>query len=130
MYSQAGFAVAQVKVPKNHVGHAIGFLTMGQLTGAVISLSISGTVLINTATSGLTQLLPGVPTETIKNAISGTAGTFFETLDPQVRVAALNVIVNAIGKVYILTITAGAVGFVAAVLLRHERISIEGVAAA
>lgn len=130
MYSQAGFAVAQAKVAKNHVGQAIGFLTTGQLGGAVISLTIGGTVLINTATSGLAKLLPDTPVEVIKNAIAGTAGNFFDTLDPQTRLAALNVIVNSIDKVYILTITAGAVGFVCSVLLKHERIFIEGAAPA
>jgi hypothetical protein len=128
MYSQAGFAVVQAKVPKHHIGQAIGFLTTGQLVGAVISLTIGGTVLINNATSGLQELLPNVPLDTIKNAIAGTAGKFFSTLDPQTRVAALDVIVNAIDKVWILTITAGAVGFVASVFLKHERIFIEGAA--
>jgi Major Facilitator Superfamily len=126
MYSQAGFAVAQVKVPKSMVGQAIGFLTTGQLVGAVISLSVGGTVLINTATAGLTQLLPDTPVETIRGAIAGTAGSFFQTLDEATRTAALGIIVSSIDKVYILTITAGAVGFVASVLLKHERISVPG----
>ena len=126
MYSQAGFAVAQAKVPKEYIGSAIGFLTTGQLLGAVISLTISGTVLINTATSGLAELLPDVPIETIKNAIAGTAGQFFRTLAPATKAAALEVIVDSIDKVYILTITAGAIGFVASVFLKHERIFIEG----
>jgi MFS family permease len=126
MYSQAGFAVAQAKVPKEQVGSAIGFLTTGQLLGAVMSLTIGGTVLINNATSGLSALLPDVPIEVIKNAIAGTAGSFFSELDPQTREAALGVIVGSIDKVYILTITAGAVGFVASVFLKHERIFLEG----
>lgn len=126
MYSQAGFAVAQAKVPRNHVGNAIGFLTTGQLVGIVVSLTIGGTVLINNATSGLTQLLPDVPLETVKNAIAGTAGSFFDTLDLETRAAVIDVIVGSIDKVYILTITAGAVGFVASVFLKHERIFVEG----
>jgi hypothetical protein len=126
MYSQAGFAVAQAKVAKAHVGQAIGFLTTGQLLGAVVSLAIGGTVLLDTASSGLARLLPDTPMEIIKNAVAGTAGNFFDTLDPQTRIAALNIIVNSIDKVYILTITAGAVGFVCSVLLKHERIFVEG----
>jgi hypothetical protein len=126
MYSQAGFAVAQVKVPKAMVGQAIGFLTTGQLVGAVISLSVGGTVLINTATSGLTRLLPDTPVALIRGAIAGTAGSFFQTLDETTRTAALGVIVESIDKVYILTITAGAVGFVCALLLKHERIEVQG----
>lgn len=125
MYSQAGFAVAQVKVPKAMVGQAIGFLTTGQLVGAVISLSVGGTVLVNTATTGLTALLPDTPIEVIRGAIAGTAGSFFQTLDDATRQAALGIIVESINKVYILTITAGAVGFVCSVLLKHERIDVQ-----
>jgi MFS family permease len=130
MYSQAGFAVVQAKVAPNHVGQAIGFLTTGQLLGAVVSLTVGGTVLIDNASSGLQALFPDVPLETIKNAVAGTAGGFFDSLDPASRIAALDVIVGAIDKVWILTITAGAVGFVASVLLKHERIFIQGGVAA
>jgi MFS family permease len=126
MYSQAGFAVAQASVPKQRAGQAIGLLTTGQVLGIVLSLSIGGTVLINTATSGLSVLLPGVPTNVIKNAISGTSGTFFNTLDEATKAAALDVIVKSIDKVYILPITAGVVGFVFSLLMKHERINIEG----
>jgi MFS family permease len=126
MYSQAGFAVVQAKVPKTQVGQAIGFLTTGQLTGAVVSLTVGGTILIDNATSGLTAILPDTPLQVIKNAIAGTAGAFFDTLDPQTRVEALRIIVQSIDKVYALTITAGAVGFVCAVFLRHERINVAG----
>ena len=126
LYSQAGFAVAQAKVPPQQVGQAIGLISTGQLVGAVISLTVGGTVFIDNATSGLTQLLPDVPLDTVKNAIAGTAGAFFDTLTPALREAALNVIVQSIDKVYILTITAGAVGFVASVFLKHERIFVAG----
>jgi hypothetical protein len=130
MYSQAGFAVVQAKVSKTHVGQAIGFLTTGQLLGAVASLTISGTVLIDNASAGLHVLFPDVSMEVIKNAVAGTAGGFFDTLSDVDRAAALDIIVGAIDKVWILTITAGAVGFVAAVLLKHERVYIQGGVAA
>jgi hypothetical protein len=130
VYSQAGFAVAQAKVDPKHVGQAIGFLTTGQLTGAIVSLTVGGTVLINNAASGLSKLLPDVSGSTIKNAIAGTAGNFFGTLDPEIRSAALNVIVQAIDKVCILTIMARAVGLVASLFLKHERIFVKGAVAA
>ena len=130
IFVQAGFSVAQAKMPPEQLGGATGFIALGQLIGPAIALSIAGTVLINTASSGLTKLLPNVPAITIKNAISGTAGDFLSTLDPATRTAALEIIVNSIGKVYILAITAAAVGFVCSVFLRHERIVMQQVAAA
>jgi len=122
LFVQAGFSVAQAKVPPSQLGAATGFIALGQLIGPTIALSIAGTVLINTATSGLQTVIPDVPVSEIKNAISGTAGQLLGTLDPATRTAALDVIVNSIGKVYILVIAASAVAFVCACLLRHERI--------
>ena len=129
MFVQAGFSVAQAKVPPEQLGAATGFIALGQLIGPTISLSIAGTVLINTATSGLQQLLPNTPVAEIKNAIAGTASELLATLDPATRVAALDVIVNSIGKTYILAIAAMSVSFVCAVLLRHERIVMQPAAA-
>ena len=122
VYSQVGFTVAQSMVDKNHIGQAIGFLTTGQLIGAVMSLAIGGTILLNDATIKLTALLPGVSDEVIKNAIAGTAGSFFEGLDSETRQTVLEIIVGAIDKVFILGIVAGVVGLICSVLLKHERI--------
>lgn len=130
LYVQAGFSVAQAKVPSNQLGAATGFIALGQLISPTIALSVAGTVLINTATSGLEKLLPDVSTDTIKNAIAGTAGQLLSTLDPETRTAALDVIVHSISKVYILAIAAMAVSFVCAMLLRHERIVLQPSAAA
>jgi hypothetical protein len=93
-------------------------------------LSIAGTVLINSASSGLEALLPDTPVQEIKNAIAGTAGGLLDSLDESMRVEVLNVIVNSIQKVYILAITAMAVGFVCSLFLRHERIVLQQAAAA
>jgi len=124
MYCQAAFSIVPTKVPAEQLGQATGFIAFGQLIGPTIALSIAGTVLINTASSGLQQLLPDTPIETIKNAISGTAGDFLNSLDPTTKTAALNVIVDSISQVYILGITAMALAFVLSIFLRHEKIVI------
>jgi hypothetical protein len=125
MFVQAGFSVAQAKVPADQIAAATGFIALGQLVGPVITLSVAGTVLINTAASGLEALLPDVPVGVIKNAIAGTAGELLSTLDDEMRTKALEVIADSIGKVYILAIAAMAVGFVCSVLLRHERVVVQ-----
>jgi hypothetical protein len=124
IFCQAAFSIVPIKVRPEQLGQATGFVAFGQLIGPTISLSIAGTVLINTATSGLKQLLPNTPIEQIKNAISGTSGDLLASLDSATRTAALDVIVNSISKVYILGITAMAVAFVLSMLLRHEKIVI------
>ena len=126
IYAQVGYSIAQFKVPKEQVGQAIAFLSTGQLFGAVFTLTICGTVMLNTAISGLTTLLPDVSLDVIESMIAGTAGETFQSLSPEVRTAALNVIVDAINKVYIVTLAAAAVGFVCSLLLKHERIFVAG----
>jgi len=126
IHAQAGFSIAQVKVPKEQVGQAIAFLSTGQLIGVVVNLTICGTVMLNTAISGLTNLLPDVSPEVIESIVAGTAGEIFQTLPPDVRTLALNLIVNAINKVYIVTLTAASVGFVCSLLLKHDRIFVAG----
>lgn len=125
MYVQAGFSVAQAKVPPQQLGAATGFIALGQLIAPTIALSVAGTVLIDTATSGLEKLLVDVPVATVKNAIAGTAGQLLATLDPATRIAALDVIVHSISKVYILAIAAMAFSFVCSLLLRYEKIVIQ-----
>ena len=125
IYVQAGFAIAQAKVPPEQLGAATGFVALGQLIGPTIALSVAGTVFVDTASSNLAALLPNVPIATIKNAIAGTAGPLLATLDSATKTSALNIIVDSIQKVYILAISAMAVGFVCSMLLRHERIVIQ-----
>jgi MFS family permease len=124
LFCQAAFSIVPVKVPPHQLGQATGFVAFGQLIGPTIALSIAGTVLINTATSGLEKLLPNTPVDEIKNAISGTAGNLLSSLDSATYTAALNVIVSSISKVYILGITAMALAFILSNLLRHEKIII------
>jgi hypothetical protein len=126
LFSQAGYSIAQAKVPKDQIAGATGFIALGQLVAPTIALSIAGTVFINTATSGLQDLLPNTPVETIKQAITGTASALLSQQDEATRRAALVIIVGAISKVFILDITSFAVGVVAAFAMKFERIVISG----
>lgn len=122
IYAQIGYSIIQAKVPKENLGQAIGFLTTAQLLGGLITLAISGAIFIDTASSRLAILLPGVSEQNIKNAIAGASSSFFNDIAPEMRQAALNIIADSIGKVFILAIVAGGVGLVSSLLLKHEKI--------
>jgi hypothetical protein len=68
--------------------------------------------------SGLTNLLPNVSLDLIVSTVAGPAGEIFQFLSPEGGTEALNVIVNAINKVYIVTLAAASVGFVCSLLLK------------
>ena len=122
LFSQAGYSIAQAKVPKNQIAGATGFIALGQLVAPTIALSIAGTVFINTATTGLQALLPNTPEAVIKGAITGTASTLLSEQDDATRQAALEIIVGAMAKVFILDIAAFAVGVVASVAMKVEKL--------
>ena len=56
---------------------------------------------INSATSGLSGLLPGVTRADLQLAISGTSGAYFQSLPENIRIQAIDTIVRAMQKVFI-----------------------------
>lgn len=117
-FIQSSFAVAQAKVAPQHIPSVIGFITAGQITGATISLAIANSVFLNHSATSIAQILPGVPPSDIQAAISGAGSAFIKSLDAATRALVLHAIVDSMSKVYILTITAGAVTLVLAFLMK------------
>lgn len=123
LYSQVAFSVIQTKVQIHQVGQAIGLVTTFQTLGGLLSMAVAGAVFLNTATSALTGLFPGVPIKDLKNEIAGTSSAAIAQLDPATRQAALGMIVDSIDKVFIIEIVASALGLVCSLLLKYERIT-------
>ena len=73
-------------------------ISIGQLSGIALGLSITGSVFVNTALSGLQKLLPYVPRQQLQAAISGTSGDYFTTLDPAIQAKALDIIMSSLQK--------------------------------
>ncbi|KAL8759748.1 MAG: hypothetical protein Q9199_000554 [Rusavskia elegans] len=80
----------------------IGGVLMSQLLGITLGLSISGAVFLNKAINGLSEVLPDVSRDEIQTAVLGASGDLFATLPAEVRRNAINVIVNAISRTYVL----------------------------
>ena len=121
-FVQAGFSVAQAKVGKVKIPEAIGFITLGQLLGATVSLAIADAVFLNQASAGIQKILPDTPHTEIIATISGSGSSLFKTLDPATRAHVIDATVSSMSKVYILGITAGAIVFVASILMRREKL--------
>ncbi|KAH0606582.1 uncharacterized protein H6S33_003416 [Morchella sextelata] len=124
-FIQASFSVAQAKVEPNEVPLTVGFISLAQSFGIVIALAISGSVFLNEAFSGMTDILPGVPRDTVKGAIAGAGSAFFESLDESKRGEVLHAIIEAMGKTYILVIVAGAVVTVGSIFMPREKLFLE-----
>jgi hypothetical protein len=98
-YLQAGYAVIQGVLDPSHMSYAITFMLVGQLLGIALGLSISGAVFVNIALAGLQDILPYVPRVQLEGALSGTSGSFFATLSPELQEQALTIIMETLQKV-------------------------------
>ena len=127
---QMGFSLAQAKVPPPEIPLAIGFITNGQVTGVVVSLAIANSIFLNQSANKIAELLPGTPTAEIQSAIAGVGSNFFQTLSDSQKTAVIQIIVGSISKVYILSITAGALSIILSLFLKREKLFLDGSAGA
>lgn len=91
-------------------------LKTAQTGGIALGLSLSGAVFVNRAVAGLTSVLPDVPRSQLQLAVSGTSGSYFKSLPHDKQVLAIEVIVQALSKVFILVYVGGAVTLLCSLL--------------
>lgn len=129
---QGGYAIAASRVKPEEITAAIGFVNVAQIGSIVISLTIAGTVFQNLAFTALNQALAGFgfSEADIRNAVAGTQSAVFQSGSEEVRQLAINAIIKAMDKVFILAITAGAVILVSSVLMKREKLFMIAVAGA
>ncbi|RFU31810.1 hypothetical protein B7463_g4518, partial [Scytalidium lignicola] len=123
-YSQASFAVSQAQVPPSEIPSAVGYISFAQLMGFTCGLSISNSVFLNFSTDQIRRILPDTPVGEIQSAISGAQSSLFQSLSPDIQKRIIDVVVKAMGKSYILVITAGAVTVLSAVAMRREKLQL------
>jgi MFS family permease len=121
LINKASFSVAQAIAPAEKVSNAVGFITCAQVSSLTISLAIANSLFLNEAQNRIRTLLPGVSLRTIQGAIAGVSSKFVASLPAEKRTLVLNAIVQSMGKVYILGITAGALLILLSLGLKRER---------
>ena len=120
-FVQAGFSVAQAKVGQMKIPEAIGFITLGQILGATVSLAIADSIFLNDAARGIAALLPTASQAEVFNAVSGAGSSLIKDLPTEARTQALNIIVTSMSKVYIMPMTAGALMVVLSLGMKREK---------
>jgi len=105
---------------------AIGFITCAQVGGGTIALAIANTVFLNGASNSIAKILPTVPVVEIQAAIAGAGSTFIKSLSKTQQADVLKAIVDAMSKVWILGMTAGALVIVLSLLMRREKLFMKG----
>ncbi|KAI1147628.1 major facilitator superfamily-domain-containing protein [Nemania diffusa] len=121
LFSQAGFAVAQMKALPQQMTQAVAFIGIGQVGGITLALLISNSIFLNESTKAIATILPGEPKDVIQQAISGFGSSFFNSLTSDERRDVLNAIVESIDKTFITVITASALSLVLSIFMKRER---------
>ena len=124
---QAAYSVVPAKIPVARIADGIGFVNAAQIGSIVISLAISGSVFQNIGVRHIAEALEGLDYSAaeIHAALAGVKSTVFSTTSLEIRMMVIEGIVKAISDSYILVVTAGAVGVVASIFMKREKLFME-----
>lgn len=122
--AQVGFSIATVESGPKDAAHALTLQNLGQLGAGVIALVVAGQVYQTTAIKGLTEALApaGYTAAQIEDAAAGAQSVVFQDLTGDLRDKAIVAVTNAIQRVFILLIVAGAVSLIAALGMKRHKL--------
>ncbi|KAK1988890.1 major facilitator superfamily-domain-containing protein [Colletotrichum cereale] len=121
-FCQAGFAIAQMKVPPAEIPYSVGFMTVAQMIGIVLGTGMSGALFINYAQQALGRVFPDVSASEISDALSGVGSNLIGSAAPEVRAEAIHGITRAIQLAYVPIIAAGSICLICSLLMRREKV--------
>ncbi|KAK8129051.1 hypothetical protein PG984_010159 [Apiospora sp. TS-2023a] len=106
----------------------ISMQNLSQLGFQTLSLLIGGQIFQSLSFRNLSEVLAGMglSDEEIRSAITGARSALFSRLSPEVQQEAVAAINSAMSRVYILSIAAGAVTAICAVMMKKERLFLVG----
>ena len=121
-FNQACWAVSQAKSDPESLPLASSLMSIANVGGLTLSMTISNSVFINKATNGIARVLLSVPRSTVQAAIAGVGGPLFESLDETERMRTLVAITDSISDVYILIITSGVTVVICALFMGRDKL--------
>jgi len=119
-----GYSIASLTTKPEHAAAALSLQNVSQLGGQVIALAIAGQIFQSCAVENLRGVLSSqrYSDKEIVAAISGAQSTLLASLQPQLREKAIEAIIRAMQKVFILIPVAGGIMLFAALLMRREKL--------
>jgi hypothetical protein len=121
---QASYSIAAAKVKAHEVPSVISFINVAQIGSGVLSLTMAGAIFQNLAFESLSATFSaqGYNADEVRSALAGTKSAIFEHSDEQLREWAVGAVVEAIDKVFILVVVAGAVILLSGLAMPRERL--------
>lgn len=121
-YCQAGFPVAQMKVPSSDIAYSVGFMTVSQMLGIALGTGMSGAIFVNEAHQGLRRLFPDASAEEISSAVAGVGSKLIDKAGKDVAAAAVHAIALAIRDAFSPIFVSGAIAFLCSLAMKKEKI--------
>lgn len=110
-------------VAKEHIKDAgTVFGCIDTISGA-IAVGIANCVFVNRATDNIERILPDTPRVVVQEAITGVGASLTDQLEPAVREAILQAILDAIKNVWIQMMATAALSLVLSFCLRNKKLS-------
>jgi hypothetical protein len=129
MTFQVGYTVGGIKTMMRtgsglDVQRVISMLNLSQLGLTLGSLLIGGQIFQSVAMNNLTHVLHGLGFSQvdIRSAVAGTQSTLFASLSPSLKTKSTTAITDAMSRVYIVSMSAGAIVVICALLMKKERL--------
>ncbi|KAK7737342.1 hypothetical protein SLS53_006645 [Cytospora paraplurivora] len=121
--TQASYGVSMALVEAARIPESIQFINAAQGQSMLISLVIASAVFQNVALNGMEKALAGLgyTATQIQGAIAGADSSLLQELSPANERKAIEAIMNAIGKEWILIIVAGALQIVSSLLMSKKK---------
>jgi MFS family permease len=122
--NQVGYSVSTLTVAPTDVVHGISLQNIAQIGGTVVSLVVAGQVFQSYAEQGLSVALAsqGMSADEIRSAAAGAQSEVFQRLSGAAREAAIDAIVAAMQKSFIIVIVSGGFMMVAALAMKREKL--------
>ncbi|KAK3305036.1 putative MFS transporter [Chaetomium strumarium] len=127
---QAAYSVVPAKVSPDDVAAVTQFINIAQQGSILVALAICSTIFQNSAQDRLLSILipAGYSEVDVTAAIAGAKSAVLQSAPPDVRRAALDVLVEAIDGAYTLIIVSGGLLVICALCMKRERVTMELVA--
>ncbi|KAL2194194.1 major facilitator superfamily domain-containing protein [Corynascus similis CBS 632.67] len=116
-FQSAGVGVACALAPPSDISNVVSVMTVVQVLGIILTLSVSGSIFTNRAISRITLALPRI-TETEATAlITGASGALYNGLSDEDRAEVVRQIMSAISEAFYYLVAITAIGFIASLFL-------------
>ncbi|KAB5571970.1 major facilitator superfamily domain-containing protein [Coniochaeta sp. 2T2.1] len=129
-FQSAGIGVACALAPPSEISNVVSVMTIAQVLGIILSLSVSGSVFTNRAIEKIAAALPGIPADEIAALITGASGHLYRSLGEGDRALVVSQITSVISEAFYYLVCITALGFVSSLFLSPKKLSFSGDAVA